>query len=206
MQPDEGGVARVDLLRLGRLATAEGRQAGSGDHVPLADELEAVVIVHLGDVGTELGRVTPTDDHVVAELAVTVDRQHGGPAFGSSPRRVTGQQEVHRHRVESIGRQEPFLAYVIVEGDDPFEHRVPRRGRARWPGQPSQCLGDRRLRRGELPVGGGLSQSGVHPLMVVESYLRPAGWYVRAFAEYGGAGTLTAYVVCAQPHTEITVQ
>ena len=59
--------------------------------------------------------------------------------------------------------------------------------------------------QGELPVGGGLSQSGLFPLMVVESYLRPTGWYVRAYASTG-AGEFTAYVVCAQPHTEITVQ
>jgi hypothetical protein len=58
---------------------------------------------------------------------------------------------------------------------------------------------------GELPVGGGFSKSGIR-LDVLESHLGPTGWYVRAFAEYGGAGTLTAYVVCAQPQTEITVQ
>ena len=58
---------------------------------------------------------------------------------------------------------------------------------------------------GELPVGGGFSQSGF-PLYVVESRLRPTGWYVRARGDLGRDGTLTAYVVCAQPHTEITVQ
>jgi Collagen triple helix repeat (20 copies) len=57
---------------------------------------------------------------------------------------------------------------------------------------------------GELPVGGGFSVNEV--VRVLESHLGPTGWYVRVVNSVGGTGTLTAYVVCAQPHTEVNVQ